>query len=325
MTATISILPEEAQWRSRTVRYYAGDWEAIQTVMPQFDLVPFAAGQDEPANPFLQTVMRRPLSAAERPIPIGIVSHTYSLAAHREVAALCRKGLTDTGIDPGSLRYEIGMSELGEWMNFRIYLDDFYSFTHALGEKLDLRLECFNSVDGSSRLVILFGWLRLVCANGLVIGETKIEIKERHGQSLDLASVPKRIRAALEAVEADRSRMTKWQAEKISVSDIAPWADADLSEKWGKKAAARVFHICDSGKDIEIENPFAPGPATKKPTRYLGRVPGSPERAATKYDVSQALSFVASHRNNTEERVARQADIPFLLDHLIRSTAARAE
>ncbi len=186
-------------------------------------------------------------------------------------------------------------------------------------------LECFNSVDGSSRLVILFGWLRLVCANGLVIGETKIEIKERHGQSLDLASVPKRIRAALEAVEADRSRMTKWQAEKISVSDIAPWADADLSEKWGKKAAARVFHICDSGKDIEIENPFAPGPATKKPTRYLGRVPGSPERAATKYDVSQALSFVASHRNNTEERVARQADIPFLLDHLIRSTAARAE
>jgi hypothetical protein len=28
----------------------------------------------------------------------------------------------------------------------------------------------------SSRLVILFGWLRFVCANGLVIGETKIEI-----------------------------------------------------------------------------------------------------------------------------------------------------
>lgn len=325
MTATISILPEEAQWRSRTVRYYAGDWEAIQTVMPQFDLVPFAAGQDEPANPFLQTVMRRPLSAAERPIPIGIVSHTYSLAAHREVAALCRKGLTDTGIDPGSLRYEIGMSELGEWMNFRIYLDDFYSFTHALGEKLDLRLECFNSVDGSSRLVILFGWLRLVCANGLVIGETKIEIKERHGQSLDLASVPKRIRAALEAVEADRSRMTKWQAEKISVSDIAPWADADLSEKWGKRPPRACFTFAIPAKisKSRIHSRQVPRPRSQLDTLAACQVP--PERAATKYDVSQALSFVASHRNNTEERVARQADIPFLLDHLIRSTAARAE
>jgi hypothetical protein len=209
-------------------------------------------------------------------------------------------------------------------MNFRIYLDDTYSYTDPHGKKLDLRLECFNSVDGSSRLVILFGWFRFVCANGLVIGESKIEIKERHRQNLDLASVPERIRPALEAVEADRSRITKWQAVKVVVDDIAPWVDENLSEKWGKKAAARVFHICDSGKDIEIEDPFAPGPATNKPIQYLGRVPGSPERAAPKYDVSQALSFVATHRNNTEERVAWQADIPFLLDRLDAGIAARA-
>ena len=101
----VSILPGHAQWRARNVRYYAGDWDAIQTVLPEFDLVPFTAGQDEPANPFLQTVMRRPLSAAERFIPVGIVSHTYSLAPHRDVAALCRKGLIDAGIGPGNLHY----------------------------------------------------------------------------------------------------------------------------------------------------------------------------------------------------------------------------
>jgi hypothetical protein len=186
---TISILPGEGQWRSRKVRYYAGDWDAIQTVLPEFDLVPFAAGEDEPANPFLQTVMRRPLSAAERSIPVGVVSHTYSLASHRDVAALCRKALIDAGVKLGDLRYEVGLSELGEWMNFRIYFADHYSFIDDDGTKLDLRLECFNSVDGSSRLVILFGWFRFVCANGLVIGETKIEIKERHGQSLELPSI----------------------------------------------------------------------------------------------------------------------------------------
>ena len=66
MTA-VSIMSGEASWRSRKVRYYAGDWNSIQTLLPEFELTPFVAGQDEPANPFLQTVMRKPLSAAERP------------------------------------------------------------------------------------------------------------------------------------------------------------------------------------------------------------------------------------------------------------------
>jgi hypothetical protein len=124
--SALSILSGEAHWRARSVRYYAGDWNSILSVLPAFDLVPFAAGQDEPANPFLQTVMRRPLSATERPIPVGVVSHTYSLASHRDVAALCRKeivgrgiDLFESGIDAGELRYEVGLSELGEWMNFR--------------------------------------------------------------------------------------------------------------------------------------------------------------------------------------------------------------
>jgi hypothetical protein len=297
------------------VLYRAGDWEAIQTVLPEFDLVPFTVGPGEPANPFLKAVMRRPLSAAERPIPVAVVSRNYSLAPHRHVAALCREGLVEAGIEPDDLRYEVGLSELGEWMNFRIYFADTYCFIDNYGKKLDLRLECFNSVDGSSRLVILFGWLRFVCANGLVIGETKIEIRERHRQGLELRSIPTRIRPALEAVDADRARMNKWQSEKVSMLDIAVWTDKQVSEHWGKKAAARVFHICDSGMDVEIV-PFALGAATATSVRNLGRVPGSPERAVTKYDVLQALSYVATRRNNTEERLDRQSDIHRLLERL---------
>ncbi len=57
--------------------------------------------------------------------------------------------------------------------------------------------------------------------------------------------------------------MKRWQAEKVSIDSIATWADHKLSEKWGKKAAARVFHIYDVGKDIEIKGPFASGTATE--------------------------------------------------------------
>ena len=313
---TLLLLPDEASWRSRKVQYYKGDWTSIQAVMPDFELKPLTAGPEEPANPFLQTVIRKPLSAAERPIPVGIVSQTYSLAPHREVAALCRNALVDADIDPSTLQYEVGLSELGEWMNFRIYLPDAYNFVDNQGYPLGLRLECFNSVDGSSRLVILFGWLRFVCANGLVIGETKIEIRERHGEGLDLRHISERIQPGLEAVLDDRSRMMNWQAQKVAIDTIAGWANDDLSAEWGKKAAARVFHICNSGRDIEIDDPFASGPATEKPIRYLGPVDGAPERATTKYDVAQAMSFVATKRKNAEERVAWQNDIPHLLGRL---------
>jgi hypothetical protein len=314
--SALTIIPGNTQWQARKVRYFAGDWASVQTMLPEFDLLPFTAGAEEPVNPFLLTVMRRPLTATERPIPVGVVSHTYSLAPHRSVAALCHQGLAEADIDLNDLRYEVGLSELGEWMNLRMYFPKQYDFTDEHDKKLALRLECFNSVDGSSRLVILLGWFRFVCSNGLVIGETKIEIKERHGQGLDLASIPNRIHPAMAAVAADRERMERWQDTQVDVDDVAEWADDPVSVEWGKKAAARVFHICERGKDVEFNDPFAPGKATEKPIRYLGRVPGSPERAKTKYDVSQALSFVATNRRNAEERVTWQAVIPHLLDSL---------
>ena len=82
----ITMLNERARWRSREVRYYAGDWQSILTLLPEFEFRPFNVGDGVPANPFLQVVVRMPLSAVERPIPVGIVSNTYSLAPHRQVA-----------------------------------------------------------------------------------------------------------------------------------------------------------------------------------------------------------------------------------------------
>ena len=94
-------------------------------------------------------------------MPVGTVSYDYSLVNHINIADLCRGGLAAAGICLDTLRYEVGLSELGEWMNFRIYLPEEYSF-HGNA----LRLECFNTVDGTARLVILFGWFRFVCSNG---------------------------------------------------------------------------------------------------------------------------------------------------------------
>ena len=58
----VTILPQEAAWRSRKVRYYSGSWSSVRSVMPEFELSPFTIGEDEPVNPFLLTVLRLPTS-----------------------------------------------------------------------------------------------------------------------------------------------------------------------------------------------------------------------------------------------------------------------
>jgi hypothetical protein len=90
---------------------------------------------------------------------------------------MCLAGIREHEIDPGLLRREVGLTPLGEWMNFRAYFPETFSHEPRDGNKLALRLECFNSVDGSSRLVILFSWLRLICTNGLMIRETKAALR----------------------------------------------------------------------------------------------------------------------------------------------------
>ncbi len=312
----LNILSETANWHARDVRYYSGSWTAVLAEVPVFKLVPYTVGVYEPDNPHLLSVLRLPNSAAERPIPVGVVSKTYTLAQHREIADLCRQGLLKAGLDDSQMRFEIGLTELGEWMNFRIILDDAVSITDQFGEGIALRLECFNSVDGSSRLTIVFGWIRFICMNGLILGETLIEIRERHDRRLDIESIPERIAQSYEVAISSSNLLETWATQSVSQETIAHWVDSDLSEAWGKKAAARVYHICLSGNDVEFADPFAKGEATKKPIYFLDPVPGSPEFAQNKYDVFQALSFVASHRNQADQRIAWQTNIPQLLDCL---------
>lgn len=187
-TPVVSIEPETGLWRSRPVRYSKrGVWSAIRPVFPQFDLRPFAAGENEPPNPYYRTVLRKPKSHAERPMPVAVVSPSYSLVPHLDAAKLCR------------------------------------------------------SVDGRSRLCILFGWLRLVCSNGLVIGKTMLEIQERHGRNLDLEAISHHLGAALSFVDEDKDLMAAWQDTPVRIQDIAAWSNG----------------TCPSRKDGESKPPLA--------------------------------------------------------------------
>lgn len=318
----IDLTPEQHRWRARDVSYYRGPWTRLKAMIPGFELAPFRLAEDAPENQHLRMVVRQPVSRTEQPIPIGTVSPSYSLAPHGAVAELCYEGLVRCGVERDEVRPELGLSELGEWMNLRLILPERFSMKEGTGEETALRLECFNSVDGSSRLVIVFGWLRFVCANGLIIGETMIEIRERHDGSLALDEIPKRIEAAFR--KADEDRETRLGLQRLSVHDdaLVKWVDGPVSKAWGKKAAARVLHICRTGRDAELDDPFAPGEASEKPLRALSPVAGSAIPAKSAFDVMQAMSFVATGRRDAIEQQKMLRELDRLLNVLQTREAA---
>jgi len=307
------LLDDGGRWKGRDASYWAGRWARLQRLVPTFTIEPFRAQADGPENPHIRAVVRQPLNVTELRIPVGAVSASYGLAQHHDVVSQCLIGLRKVGVEPDHLKCEVGLTPLGEWMNFRAYFPEAFNHTPRDGNPLALRLECFNSVDGSSRLVILLGWFRFVCANGLIIGETKAELRDAHDEHIDLGAIPALIVNGMSEVARSLARMRAWETTRVTPNALEAWVDGPLVSAWGKKAACRVFHICNTGRDVEILDPFAGGDATQKPVRPAREVPGAACPAITAYDISQALSWIATSRNNTEERLAWQGAIPRLI------------
>ena len=313
---TAESMDETGRWRARDVRYWRGSVERMMALMPTFALEDFAAGDGSAPNPYMKSVVRQPMTKIERSMPVGVVSNSYSLVQHQEVAQQCLDGIDQVGVDVTDVRCELGLTELGEWMNLRLYFPPKFDHVPKDGNPLNLRLECFNSVDGSYRLVILLCWFRLVCSNGMVIRETKAEFRDVHDERLDLGPIPQMIVDAMNKLEDERERLKDWDYEIVTLEKLTRWIDGPVTKEWGKKAAYRVFNICNTGYDAEACDLFEGGAATGKRVRNLAAVPGAVFPASTIYAVSQALTYIATGRNNAEERLQWQSDVAPLLARL---------
>jgi Domain of unknown function (DUF932) len=66
---------------------------------------------------------------------------------------------------------------------------DKFQFQISNTDRMNLRLELFNSVDASTRFVALLGWFRFVCGNGLVVGVTEAEVRRVHNSRMELDTI----------------------------------------------------------------------------------------------------------------------------------------
>lgn len=299
---SVDVAEESGKILSRDAEYTSYSFEQAERQIPNFALRDFRSKEGGTPNPYLKAVNRLPDEKYADEIPVGVVSQTYGLVNHRDVLHRCHSGLEKSGIRTENMKIDVGLSTLGEWMNLRFLLPEEYDFVPKDGHPLKLRLEAFNSVDASSRFKLLLSWKRLICSNGMMIRETIAEFTDVHDSDIDLSPVHDVIRAGLKKIPAEKRRIEGMEGQAINRDHFESWIDDTLAKKWGVKLAARIFHICQTGKDAEFEDPFAKGSATQKPMKPLLVVPGAAASAENFYDVALAMSWTAGRVRDLARR-----------------------
>jgi uncharacterized protein DUF932 len=310
-------------WLGSPVTLIEGSLPAIADGLPRFERRPFCVTTGLVAltsdNPNFDVVVRLPTEGNGSEIPVGVVSKEYALVQHGEVLGIAFQSLKENEIDAESIEAQALLTQFGERMELVLTLPERYGHDPGDGHRLALQIHCFNSVDGSTRFTLLIGWYRFVCSNGLVVGTTTARLRQIHNSALDLLAITATIRNGLKVANADRNHFRKWLRTPVTHDRFRRWVDGDLSRKWGVKAAARTYHIVNTGSDVRLTRPFEKALPSERTVEATLAVPGAdPGSERNAYAVSQALAWVAQTRRDLHECTAWMLQAPTLIHSLLR-------
>jgi hypothetical protein len=200
-------------------------------------------------------------------------------------------------LDLGNVRVIAEWTIHGERAHFSIIFPPEEHFTvGTVGGKDEMRfrIEVFNSVDGSCRLIAIAGWLRFVCTNGLIIGTALMQLQEQHRQQLEAGELGRRIGEAIESTWSDKAKFERWMSVGVehSVLIIVPWIDSEVRSLWGTKAAVRVLGIATDGWDVEPVGAMTNRKPSEIRTYRIGEVTGLDAPVSNLFGVSQVLSWI---------------------------------
>jgi hypothetical protein len=307
----------QPKWFNSPVTLHKGTFSDIHRHIPTFERRDFALHQPGHEqfyiNEHLDTIVRLPFHDDNAFVPIGVVSKNYALVPHTAVLAVVKQALDRANIATSDVRAEIKITKYGERMALSLYMPDKFSFDPGDGHPMALRLECLNSVDGSTRFRALMGWFRFVCSNGLVVGVTRSDVRRRHIGELVLDDVHSVLASGLKESETEMKNFQRWRKIEINPNQLAPWIDKEVRDGWGFKAAARTFHIARYGTDAAILGQYKDQTPTTINMRETNLVPGAPTRCKNLFDVGQILAWLAKERRDVQEQLEWREAIPNLM------------
>ena len=291
------------RWLNRSVKRYNGKVGELRRILPAFQRRPGRYGEHE-------IVANR---EGER--IVGRVSPRYVLVQHHELLDALPEVLSEEGYEMDGLDAELSMTSEGERMELVIELP-FLQDVPLDGFPLACRLRCLNSVDRSTPLEAELQWYRQICSNGM-FGWAGERLRRTHRFDGVLRWVQDRLRTRFGQLPADRQHFARMTHMPVRSSELRDWADVFIARKWGKPEAARVLHICRTGKDGIVEQYSDDPPARDLELTATGDVPGACAPVSNVYHVGQALSWVAGQSETLHIQFSRTAAIPSLLRYLM--------
>src|SRR2546425_478571 len=157
------------RWRGEDTETRVGSLNDVRGMIPTFSRRPFAVlrgnRSEEAVNHSRDLIVR-----TKDDVPVGVVSKHYRLIQHVEVFDLAVEALKRAGVALTEVTCDLTLTRYAERMLLRLQLSDEYGLDPGDDNPMGLRLQCFNSVDGSTRFMAVLGWFRFVCSNGLIVG-----------------------------------------------------------------------------------------------------------------------------------------------------------
>lgn len=317
------------KWQSSPVTTHRGPLLEVMKLIPKFERrtfgpallpsdtfdpkAPFFTPLPPGFNRYYDVITKIPLQSHEAEIPVGIVSKQYSLVQHRDLIDVAFSAVDSAKIDLAEIETELDLTEYGERMRLSLIFPKRYGITLPNNDEMGLRLECFNSVEGSMKFMSVIGWLRFVCANGMLIGKAESYYRSRHNRFMELSDIAAILQDGIAATTRERTLFVAQQQQKLDDFGFTKWINDVLAKKWGVKAAMRAWHITKSGKDVEQVDPFEKGKPTEKQVNFVKDVPGAVLPGDTVYAVNQSLSWLAKERCDIQEQLEWKQQIPDLL------------
>jgi hypothetical protein len=170
-------------------------------------------------------------------------------------------------------------------------------------------------VDRSCALTGSVEFLRKICSNGMV-GWSGIPFRRIHNRPQVLWLIRRDLTRQFDALRDDISRFERLFATPVATDRLATWVDEVIARKWGRADAARVFHVATTGQDGWVRS-RTDVPPHRQQLQDAVPAPGACAPVANAYHVVQALSFVASRVPWLQDRYARLAGVPGLLEALL--------
>lgn len=304
-------------------RCYQGSLREIAELVPAFDRRPLAeeGGRAQSAHPHLDVLVRRAgPGVGLLDMPVGVVTRRHQLLPHGRILHSIDRALGLLRVDPAQTATTLQLTDFGAHMALAVDLPQRYDLDPGDGQALGLRLLCTNAVNGGG-LRLLMTWHRRVSDSAIAVGTSRLEYRLAHRLPARLSDIVPSVHKAVESAQSERAALANWCAKLVSRDALAAWADGPVRRMWGRRMAARVFHICMTGWDAEPAFSVERSVPTRRTMQASDPVPGAPDFVETAYDALLALAWISRDARDGQVHADRLVEGAVLMRALLRGSA----